>query len=472
MHYEIFATVNFFFSGLLSIHAAPISQPAALAAIPKVSVLDGRALYFKSYDTIVNVASFQSSAILTHAGAQYAVWYSSNREAMIARRKINVGHGRWETAALGHKLSVDDSHNVISLGLSPIDETIHIALDMHSTKLYYLRSEVGLASAAGQRKPWTGARFGKAHNTLLGTQLEKAITYPQFVVRPTDNTLQLFYRSGISGNGVNQVAEYRNGAWKKLGGFMTTFGAYKSPRGAISLRRNLYVHGFTYSPNGRLHLSGTWREQNSAVMCSLGGLSNHDTLYAYSDDGARTWKNHNGNLIARTGTNSVISIYSAGLVVDRSSPDHALMNQESQTVDGAGNPHVLISYVPGSTMPCSTSYAADRAAHGRVFHLWQNPATKKWEKSKLPFALGSPLRSQILMDGDVALVLLPFLRIATSSTALNYKKWTMLFDGVKAGWKVEGEVTFDRQRWAESKILSVLFQADRNSLRVAEFKFK
>lgn len=108
------------------------------------------------------------------------------------------------------------------------------------------------------------------------------VTYPQFVITP-DNRLQFVYRSGVSGNGATQLAEYNGGTWSNVGSWASASGTYTSTNGAQSTARNLYIHGFTYR-SGRLHVTGTWREQNSAVMCSSGGLTNHDTVYIFSDD--------------------------------------------------------------------------------------------------------------------------------------------------------------------------------------------
>jgi hypothetical protein len=102
------------------------------------------------------------------------------------------------------------------------------------------------------------------------------------VVTP-DNLLQFVYRSGVSGNGNMQLAEYNAGHWSDVGLWASGLGTYTSTNGVTSGARNLYIHGFTYHSN-RAHVTGTWREQNGAVSCSSGGPTNHDTTYFYSDD--------------------------------------------------------------------------------------------------------------------------------------------------------------------------------------------
>lgn len=173
------------------------------------------------------------------------------------------------------------------------------------------------------------------------------------------------YRSGVSGNGATQLAEYSGGSWSNVGSWASAAGTYTSTNGAQSTARNLYIHGFTYG-SGRLHVAGTWREQNGAVMCASGGLTNHDTVYAFSDDRGmfllgfgtflmtnifylvgRTWKNSAGSSVGTSGSNP-FNVNTGGLIVDPLNADHGLMNQESQAADSTGQPHVIISYVPGT----------------------------------------------------------------------------------------------------------------------------
>src|SRR5579885_455849 len=107
------------------------------------TLLDPAALYFVSYDGLVNNNSFQQSAILSHAGHQYAAWYTSDRHAVIARRQLPAG--AWSHVKLPHALSTDDSHNIISMGVSPADGRLHIAMDTHDNPIHYTVSLAGLA---------------------------------------------------------------------------------------------------------------------------------------------------------------------------------------------------------------------------------------------------------------------------------------------------------------------------------------
>jgi hypothetical protein len=427
---------------------------AVCKAAPSVSLIDNTQLdpngiFFISYDGVVNVNSFQVSAVLTYGNWQYAAWYTSSEYAMLARRQLPSGS--WSTLQLPHQLSVSDSHNVIVLGVSPADGRIHVALDCHSTPMYYTVSEAGLATSGAS---WTASRFGAITNTLGTLNIGSTITYPQFVITP-DNLLQFVFRTGVSGDGTTQLAEYNGSVWSNVGAWASASGTYTSPNGATSTARNLYIHGFTYG-SGDAHVTGTWREQNGAVSCSSGGLTNHDTTYFYSQDKGRTWKNSAGTSIGTSGSN-LISVNTAGIIVDSLDADHGLMNQESQVVDSSGQIHAIISYVPGRFTQCVTDYVANRTEYGRPFHLYRSP-NGTFTKVEIPFFINAVGRSQIVLDSaDNAYVVMPFIRIVTASKSTGWTDWTMAYDGVAAGLDVFGEITVDRARLS-SGVLSILYQ--------------
>ncbi|WP_314408577.1 BNR repeat-containing protein [Streptomyces sp. DSM 40484] len=461
-------------TALLGTAAAPALAGTARAAAPGpsltragTSTLDSQAIFFVSYDGLVNNNSFQKNALLTHRGYQYAAWYTADRNAVVGRRVL--GASTWSTVKVGHTLRYDDSHNVISMGVSRTDGRLHLHMDSHSDGFTYVKSVAGLMdNPAGLT--WTASRFGAPQSTLDGLALTSQFTYPQFVSTP-EGKLQLSYRVGVSGNGRNALAEYNGTSWTVLGEWSASTGTYTSEHGTSTVR-NMYLHGIDYDRDGRLHSFFTWREQNNAVMCAGGGLTNHDTGYVYSDDRGRTWRNDAGTVVGTTGTSNTVAVTDGGLVIDALNPDHSLMNQESQATDSAGRPHAIISYVPGRFGQCTTNYVADRTANGRAFHV-RRTATGTWRKTEIPLALNSSQRTRLVLDRyDNAYAILPFGRIAAASAASGHTDWTTLFDG--AGLDAFGEVLVDETRIAQDGVLSVLHQVRSSgttpsALRVVDF---
>jgi len=434
--------------------AAPAAAPAV--TLLRDTQLDPTALYFVSYDGLVNNESFQQDAILTYSGYQYTTWYTADRSAVVARRQLPAG--AWQKVVLPHKLSADDSHNVISLGISPRDGRLHVAMDTHNTPVFYVKSAAGLVSSPPAS--WSLASFGAVQRNLDGVDLGN-ISYPQFIVTP-DRRLQLSFRTGGSGNGSGELAEY-DGTWRKLGKWTSATGSYTGPNGVVSTTRNMYLHGLTYDSRGRLHAAFTWREGNTGVLCNSGGLTNHDTGYVYSDDMGRTWRSNSGAAVA-----TPIAV-NQSLVVDPLDPNHGLMNQESQAVDSTGTPHVIISYVPGRFTQCVTSYAADRTRWARTFHLTRT-ANGSWTKREVPVPPNATGRTRIVFDSsDNAYLIMPFGKIVAASKASGWTDWTTLFD--RPSMNSFGEVNVS----LANGVLSVLYQQRSSGttpspIRVADFR--
>jgi hypothetical protein len=441
-------------TALGAVHAGTTNAAAAAQAGPSLTLLgdtvvDPTAIYFVSYDGLVNNNAFQRSGLLTHKGHQYAVWYAADREATVARRAL--GTDAWETVTVGHTLTADDSHNVICAGVSPEDGRLHLVMDAHSSGYFYVKSVEGLMSSPGDHA-WTADAFGPVQTSLDGVALTSTFTYPQFIVSPS-GALQLSYRTGVSGNGQAALAEYSGGTWTNLGTWSSATGTYTTSYGS-SGSRNLYLHGLTYGGDGTLHVFGTWREQSTAVTCGA-NLTNHDTVYVRSSDEGRTWTNAAGTAVGTTGSSSLVSVTSPDLVVDPLSPDHALMNQESQAVTSTGLPHALISYVPGRFGQCITDYVSGRIANAYPFHVRQD-ASGDWHKTEVPFAMNSSQRSQLLLDAyDNAYVVMPYGRIAAASAESDWSDWTMLFD---EDLNAFGEIVPDYDRIAVDGVLSFLYQ--------------
>ncbi|MFW6693299.1 BNR repeat-containing protein [Streptomyces sp. MAR4 CNX-425] len=412
---------------------------------------DPEAIYFVSYDGLVNNNSFTKNGILTHRGHQYAAWYTADRSAVLGRRALD--ERRWETLTLDHRLKADDSHNVISLGVSAADGRLHVNMDSHSDGFFYVKSEPGLMNRP-QAHDWTADAFGPITTSLDGLALTDHFTYPRFVATPAGGLL-LSYRDGFSGNGRNALAAYDGTRWRALGPWSGSTGTYTTAHGS-STSRNMYLHGIDYGPDGTLHAFYTWRERNPAVMCAPGGLSNHDTGYVRSTDDGRTWTNDAGRTVGTTGGPDLVDVHDPGTVVDPLNPDHALMNQEHQATDSAGRPHALISYVPGRFGQCATDYVADRKAHARVFHVHRDDAGR-WHKTEIDVPPASSQRSKLAFDRyDNAYAVLPYGRVVAASAASGWTDWQVLFDG--AGLDAFGEVVLDETRLAQDGVLSFMYQ--------------
>lgn len=462
--------------------------PTGLGPVTVVrdEVLSSNATAVKSYDTNVNVASYRQHGILYFGGYQFVAWYNGNaRNVIVARRTFDartLAAGSWVWAYVNFKLaSGGDSHNVISMGISESDGRLHLAIGQHDAQLYYIRSVAAAVSVA----TWDNSVFGGTGTSDTGAAAPTAgmpsytaptndVTYPYFI-SPDAKTLQLAYRTGGSGNGEMQLAEYDAGseAWSYVGQFTSASGSY-TQGGVTSNSRNAYPHGFTYDEAGRLHMAFTWRENlgTSFIANCSGTINNHDTLYMYSDDRGRTWKNSAGSIVADVASQRIASVSTVGLVVDSLPVGRDMMNQETQTTDHDNLVHVVMSYVPEPYQPgCAT----DRT-QAQPFHLWR-AADGTWTKTQIKLG-GQDVnqgydRSKVFVDAaNNVYVLLPDLRLVGASAAKQWSDWQLLWDGRSRG--NYGEAIIDAYLTRSAAGVSVLYMKDTSSstgeLRVLDLR--
>lgn len=437
---------------------AEVAPPAPRPAVQRLSesVLDRTARGHVTYAATANVASYQQDALVTHAGHQYTAWYAADRTLVVARRALP--DGAWRALRLDAVLWADDSHNNVTLGVSPRDGRLHLALATHGSQVRYVRSVPGVASG---KVAWGSTAFEPVLGHLPGAVgAPRGWTYPTF--EQVGDDLLLTWRDGSSLAGRQALARYAGqGQWRHLGTFTGPEGAWRGV-GGVSTSRYAYLHGFTHNPRtGDIEVTWTWRENQAAQdpRCSA-TPANRDLGYARSPDGGLTWLNDAGHVIGRTGTADVITSDDDHVVVEVD-VRVGMINQESQAVDSQGRVHVLTSQVDEETLAelggcLAGDYYEQRARHAHPVHHWRGP--DGWRSTPLPFGLGTGGRSQLVFDADdTAYVVLPDGRVAAASAADGWTTWRLLFDSDDVDSL--SELSVDRHRLADDGVLSVLRQA-------------
>lgn len=360
-----------------------------------------------TYTGYMNGESFQQDAITSYQGWQYAVFWDSSSRVNIARRQLPAGS--WQDVVLtDYKTSSSDSHNVISLGISRADGTLHLAFDMHASVFRYRKSIAGLASNPTGHA-WNASAFGAVTSQLTGSTINQA-TYPQFINAPGGN-LQLVMRIGSSGSGDEMLWTYSGGRWSYQGRFID----------GISTSVNAYLFGIEYNASGILEMTWTWRETPD-------GSSNHDLMFAYSKDQGKTWRNNGGTVIATTGT-SFIRPSSPGAKVWTIAQNRGLMNQESQVVDHSGVVHVLASQLPANA-PSQSNFTTARNTVVLV-HYYRS-TNGSWHQTYTPF-LERSSRADIVADGSDNLYVVSGdstthkMHIETASKASGWSDWVIRY---------------------------------------------
>lgn len=374
-------------------------------AFPSVTKLadttvDSQALTINSYGQAINGLSFQQNPVITFNGWQYVAYYHGNSTASgvdgyvcVARRKLD-GNGfdirsdgtviqsmlslawqvsEWSVIELSdYSFTSNDAHNVVTMGICPNDGTIHLSYDHHGQTLHYRISDTEIATDP-ESVTWDAAIFGATESELISGETISDVTYPRFWQTP-DGDLQFGYRTGGSGSGDWYIVDYSatTGLWSNNREIIDRSGTYSDSVFTNSTSRNPYINTVGYGPDGRFHVSWTWRESSSDC--------NHDILYAYSDDNGITWYNTNGVQIADTSNSEVITLDSSGITIITLDTNRGMMNQQAQAIDADGRVHTLMFYCDSER----TSDTFGTINQRRYYHHYRD-TDGTWYQNELQF---------------------------------------------------------------------------------------
>lgn len=377
----------------------------------------------------LNGLSFQQNALTTFGNYQYVAFYSTasgygKHYVNLGRRKISPSLGEWQYFALTDYVQQTlDEHNTISMGISG-DGRIHLSFDHHDVPLNYRASIAGIAKTIPSE--WVASAFGPVQHSLPGsTGPWTPLTYPRF--EPLDNgDLVMEFRIGVSGAGDSYIHRYSatTGSWSAVGKYLQ------------GEDNNAYINGFT-NQNGKLFVSWTVRETPDAS-------TNHDFYFAMSDDAGVTWKQANGQTVAKP-----IKPTTPGIKVYTIPQNSQIINQEAQCADDKGRFHAL--------MRDNTSGTA------QFYHYLRTTDGKFSKKAIQVTGLSAPpylaYRGKIASIGDNVIAILP------DQPKLSVQIWSATAGAAYADWKKiaeipnsQGEPLLDEERLAKFGVLSLFIR--------------
>lgn len=296
---------------------------ALVAACAVIGLLAGSASAVLSMDTSTDTEvtidsdhHWFMSALrpISYGGYQYiAHWDNPDPRdgrlyLILTRRRLSDGNRaimRFDTEPYVAYLSggTQDGHNYIGLGLSPDDGTIHIAWSLHTSdrRLRYWYSNVGCMERRQEEFTAANCDFNLAHQITPLRSAEERITYPAFINDQRDR-LWFTQRYDGSARGDQFLYSYDESTqeWEMVGEILrgriegSSNNRWEFTIGEeefISEERGVYVTGFKFDKNDRLHVGWMWRENAGGI----GGQ--HGVNYAYSDDEGATWYSSSGTKI-------------------------------------------------------------------------------------------------------------------------------------------------------------------------------
>lgn len=441
------------------------------------TVIDSQGLTIEgNFGQAINGKSFQQEAVVSYNNFQYVGYYNDARHVCLARRKLPGTN--WEILEFkDYSFQSNDAHNTISIGICPNDGTIHMAFDHHGDTLHYRISKKDAASYP-EEKAWNASLFGPVQSELEKDKPIK-ITYPRFWQTP-DGGLQFCYRRGGSGNGDRMMVDYNpeTGSWENTRQIDSGDGTFTDAL-STSESRCSYPNGYNYGPDGILHATWVWRENSQG--------SNHDLLYAWSNDGGFSWYNNNGEKF-----DTPPGVNAPGLKVVDIGREYGLMNTHGQAVDSDGRIHVVMWHCTDETLKKAGSKPGEHRwgpPEARRYHHYWRDTGGNWQHRQIPWIAGD--RPKIFIGSDNTIFMIHSARlpvtnsnfsaspgdlvIAAASANSNWTDWQIIH--IEKGPFVN-EMLGDPYRWKKEEILSVMVQEtpvkkhESTPLRILDFSFE
>jgi hypothetical protein len=320
-------------------------------------------------------------------------------------------------------------------------------------------------------------------------------TYPEFYNIPGSRDLLFAYRTGVSGNGEYQLARWDNAAnvWNAVRAARnSTDSSATQPwmdndfGGDSNVDANAYINGLQYDSTGRLHVTWTWRAGTNPTGFN-DYQSNHNIMYAYSDNDGVDWRLQNGTLLQRdpTGAPPITHDIDEANATPVITLPHgsSLINQSSSAIGPDDHLYMATWYAPGAAGGNHTRQYMLVEFDGTTWEQHQvglraseNSNNRVPESSLATFRMSRPI---VLTDSDnrVFVVYSDYQR-DPAAVALSQKKnfVTVAYSESpeRDDWQIIDLATeedmglwepkYDLTRWERDGILSMLYQPAGNNI--------
>ncbi|WP_298878591.1 BNR-4 repeat-containing protein [uncultured Polaribacter sp.] len=304
--------------GFFNIVNAQTKLSAALNSATKVTKEGEGALFFAGTK---NVNYRFGQRITPHGdcvdvvnGFAFVTWYKGGmdkRNLMLSRKNLNIENAPWVTIEFPHQHVGQggeilkgtgirgDSHNTAAIGISTIDNTIHIIYDMHAYRQSLLPNNFFNYSVSKKNMAFVSDNeftleiFNAKRTYLKAGHNYERLTYPM-IHRANNGSLIARYRMGGSGNGDILLAHYDGNSWTS--NWIYHEGTLNSPN-----TNNMY--GGERFLNGKFYSGFSIRySTNNSEDTSNGYMLNSGLYYAYTNEipknNSTQWFDVNDNPIA------------------------------------------------------------------------------------------------------------------------------------------------------------------------------
>ncbi len=434
----------------------------------------------------INATAFKNQSLITVGDYQFTSFYTgvnqANHQLVIGRRNLAASPNTWDLLRTGFtSFNVGDAHDVSTIGIDG-DGFLHLSWGMHNNAMQYARS----TAAVVNDNPL--AMTGVLAN-VLPLQSGGDFTYPEFYNIPGSGDLLFTYRTAASGNGEYQLARWDNAAnvWNAVHAARnSTDASAVQPwidndfSGDSNVDANAYHNGLQYDSTGRLHVTWTWRSGTNPSGFN-DYQSNHNIMYAYSDNDGVDWRLQNGTLLQRdpTGAPTIThDIDEANATPVINLPfGSSLINQASSAIGPDDHLYTATWYAPNAAAGNHTRQYMLLEFDGTTWEQHQvaaraseNSNNRVAESSLGTFRMSRPI---VLTDDDnrVFVVYSDYQRDPTAVPTAQKKNFVTIAyseSPARDDWQTIDLATnddmnlwepkYDLTRWKEDGVLSMLYQ--------------
>jgi hypothetical protein len=443
----------------------------------------------------INATAFKNQSLVTVGDYQFTSFYtgssSANDELVIGRRNLVASPNVWSLVHTGFQsFNINDSHNVSSIGVDG-DGFLHVSWGMHNHPMQYARSTTTVVN--DDPIAMTGVLANQ-----FPLQSGGDFTYPEFYNIPDSGDLLFAYRTGVSGNGEYQLARWDDATnvWNAVHAARNSTDASAVQPwmdndfgGDSNVDANAYFNGLQYDSTGRLHVTWTWR-----AGTNLTGFndyqSNHNIMYAYSDNDGVDWRLQNGTLLQRdpTGAPPITHDIDEANAMPVINLPHgsSLINQASSAIGPDDHLYTATWYAPNAAGGNHTRQYMLLEFDGTTWEQHQvgarateNSNSRVPESSLATFRMSRPI---VLTDSEnrVFVVYSDYQRDPAAVSLSQKKNFVTIAYSESAerdDWQVIDLATeedvglwepkYDLTRWERDGILSMLYQPAGNNITPA-----
>jgi hypothetical protein len=427
----------------------------------------------------INATAFKNQSAITVGDYQFTTFYTGtnqvNHHLVIGRRNLVTSPGTWDLLHTGFtSFNIGDSHNVSTIAIDG-DGYLHLSWGMHNNAMRYARSTASVVNS----NPIT---MSGILSNVLPVQSANDFTYPEFWNIPGSGDLLFSYRTGTSGNGEYQLARWDNATdvWTAVHAVVNSGNANTGPQPWIDNdfnssqappNANAYHNGLVYDSTGRLHTTWTWRTGGDSTSGFGDFQSNHNLMYAYTDNDGVDWRLQNGTLLQRNAVHDIDENNATPVIA---LPEgSSLINQSSSAIGPDDTLYVATWYAPGAAASNHTRQYMLLEFDGSTWEQHQvglrsaeNGNNRVPENQLGAFRMSRPI---VMTDADnrVFVVFSDVKRSQGVTVAYSESSarddWQYIDLATNDNMRL-WEPKYDETRWREDGVLSMLYQPAGNGI--------